>query len=140
MQLYFEQTERLLFGYIFFTIYINNNPRPDGRGFVVCLLAEDFFEFILEALGAEAAGYDLTLWINQEVVGDAVNAIGAGGNGAPALEVGQMNPRHLEVGNGLDPRLLLAVEREAYDIEAFGVILLISLNNIGHLGTAGTTP
>ena len=104
------------------------------------LLAEDFFEFILEALGAEAAGYDLTLWINQEVVGDAVNAIGAGGDGAPALEVGEVRPRHLEVGNGLDPGLFLAIEREAYDIEAFGVILLISLNNIGHLGTARTTP
>ena len=32
LQLYFEQTERLLFRHIFFTIKTNNNPRPTGWG------------------------------------------------------------------------------------------------------------
>ena len=51
-----------------------------------------------------------------------------------------MDPRHFPIGDGFHPGFLFLVERNTHDLEALVVILLVSRDNVGHFGLAGTAP
>ena len=75
----------------------------------------------MQCLAAKTAVDDLTLRIDEDIVGDAVNLVDGGSGTLPAFQVGDLQPRHLQLTDGLDPSRLLIVERHTYDLKALVV-------------------
>ena len=103
-------------------------------------LLKDFFQFVLQRLRPKPTSHNLSLRVDQQVVGDAVHAIDLRGYRIPSLQVGEVRPRHLQLGNVLHPRFLLIVEREPHNIKALVVIFLVGCHHIRHLSLARSAP
>ena len=94
----------------------------------------------MQHLATKCSVYDLALRVDEDVVRNALNLVDGGGGAFPALQVGNLQPRHFQLLDGLDPCLLLLVEGDADDFEALGVVLLVGFQHVGHLGATGTAP
>ena len=91
----------------------------------------------MQGLAAKAAVDDFTLRVDKDIVGDAVNLIDGGCGTFPAFQVADLQPRHLQLSDGLDPSSLFLVERDTDDLEALVVEIVVSLDDVRHLSTAG---
>ena len=72
----------------------------------------------MERLATKGAVNDLTLRVDEDIIGDSVNQIDGSSRTFPALQIGYLQPRHLELIDGFDPSLFLLVERHTY-VERF---------------------
>lgn len=98
-------------------------------------------EFSFEGRAAEVAGDDIALRVDKDSGGDRRDAIQFSASGRPAAEVADMvRPDEAIVGDSLKPSLAVVVERDAEDLEAPVVVLIIKADDVGVFHTAGAAP
>ena len=71
---------------------------------------------------------------------DGGHGIERGAFAVPAFKVGHVVPGHPPLLNGFHPAVLVRIERDADDIEALVLVLLVERHDVGHLGLAGAAP
>ena len=94
----------------------------------------------MQRLATKAAADNLTLGVDEDVVGDGVNLICRSCGAFPTLQVGELQPRHVELPDGLYPSFLFLIEGDADHLESLGVVLVVGLEHVGHFLAARATP
>ena len=102
------------------------------------LFSEDLLQAGVEGLATKGTVDDLTLRVDKDIVGDAINLIDGHSGTIPAFQVGDLQPRHLQLSDGLDPSRLPLVERNANHLKALGVITVPDSSSKPSVGTCST--
>ena len=108
--------------------------------FFVSLLFHQFFYPLLQFFTSEIFGYDVSFIVDEDIGRDGADVVGRCSSTLPAFKVAHLWPRHLQSIDGLDPRLVVVVERDAYDLQSFAMIQVVYFHHVGHLRTAGAAP
>ena len=116
---------------------VTNSTRRFFQSFI---LFEDFCKFVLQCFSTKTTGNYISLRVNQKVIWNARDGIYACCYRLPILQVRKMMPGHLPFINCFYPSFFVFVEREAYDIKPFFVILFIGGNYVWHFRSARATP
>ena len=95
------------------------------------LLGEDFGELGVEFLLAVEAAYHVAFGIDDKLRGDVPDGIVVSVLDGSVIDVDLFLHAHAAVGDIFFPRLLAAVERYGEHFEAFAVVLLINLLDVG---------
>src|SRR5579859_7006215 len=104
------------------------------------LVSKNFPELALEVLSPEALCNDLSLRIDQYIIGDPIELKGLDGLAVPVFEVADMRPIQPVRPDRLLPGILFLVKGYAQDGEILAFEFIICLDDIGVLGPAGSAP
>ena len=111
----------------------NNNDYLDNND-------HQLFQLLEQILASQILGYDDALLVDEHTRGDGAYVVQSGPLTLPTLQVAHLRPGHVQLLDGIEPRVTLVVERHADNLETPAVIVGIGLDNGGHLGTTGATP
>ena len=75
-----------------------------------CLLAEDFLKTVVQGLATKSAVDYLALGVDENIVGNGIDQIDGSSGAFETLEVGELQPRHLDLFHGFQPGCFLVVE------------------------------
>ena len=80
--------------------------------YAASLLSEYFLQTSMQHLTAKGAADNLTLRINEDIVGDRINLIYRSGGTLKTFQIRQLHPGHFDLLDSFYPCFLLLVERD----------------------------